>query len=162
MGAVQLISQAEYAKRRGCSQVAVHKAVKAKRITLIEGMIDPIVADMQWQQNTRARASSKPQASAPQDKPEADSDDGYWQSRSRREAAEAEMAELKLSEQRGELVRAADVRSAYSKRAAGLREALLQIPARLAAVLAAETDHARVHDTLQAELHAVLSQVVQA
>lgn len=91
-----------------------------------------------------------------------DDGSGYWASRARRELAEAELAELKLSEQRGELVRAADVRSAYAKRAAALREALLQIPARLAAVLAAETDHSKCHDALQLELHQVLAQVTEA
>lgn len=88
--------------------------------------------------------------------------DDYQASRARREAAEAALAELKLAEQRGDLVRAADVRAAYAKRAAGLREALLQIPMRLAAVLAAESDQARCHDQLQAELHAVLAQVTEA
>jgi transcriptional regulator with XRE-family HTH domain len=89
-------------------------------------------------------------------------DGDYWKSRARREEAEAELAELKLSEQRGELVRAADVRAAYAKKAAALREALLQIPARLAAVLAAETDHSKCHDTLQLELHQVLAQVTES
>lgn len=91
----------------------------------------------------------------------ADGEGGYWKSRARREEAEAELAELKLAEQRGELVRAADVRSTYAKLAAGLRESLLQIPARLAAVLAAETDQAKCHDALQRELHQVLAQLVE-
>jgi hypothetical protein len=162
--AVQLISQAEYAKRRGCSQVAVHKAVKAGRITLIDGKIDPAVADVQWQANTRARVSTRPPqgegataAGAPR---MADDDgDGYWQSRARREKAEADTAELKLAELRGDLVRADAIRAVHAKRLAGLREALLQLPARLSPVLAAEADQARCHDALQRELHAVLASV---
>ena len=162
--AVQLISQADYAKRRGCSQVAVHKAVKAGRITLIEGKIDPAVADVQWQANTRARVSaSAPPPAAPaaprtgDDGDEAPSD--YWASRARREKAEAQTAELKLAELQGQLVRADTIRAAHAKRLAGLREALLQIPARLSAVLAAEPDQAKCHDALQRELHAVLASV---
>ena len=165
--AVQLISQAEYAKRRGCSQVAVHKAIKAGRITLIEGKIDPAVADVQWQANTRARATTRPAhgegataAGAPR-VPESGNDDGdgYWQSRARREKAEADTAELKLAELRGDLVRADAIRAVHAKRLAGLREALLQLPARLSPVLAAEADQARCHDALQRELHAVLASV---
>lgn len=57
-GRVELVSQAEYARRRGVAKSAVAKAVKEKRITLIDGKIDPAVADIQWQQNTRARADS--------------------------------------------------------------------------------------------------------
>jgi hypothetical protein len=103
-----------------------------------------------------------PPQSPPADEGSGDEQGGYWKSRARREQAEAELAELKLSEQRGELVRAADVRSAYAKKAAALREALLQIPARLAAVLAAETEHSKCHDMLQLELHQVLAQVTEA
>ncbi|MGB6054610.1 MAG: elements of external origin, partial [Burkholderiaceae bacterium] len=54
-----MLTQAEYAKRRGCSAVAVHKAVKAGRISLIDGKIDPAVADIQWGRNTRARAANR-------------------------------------------------------------------------------------------------------
>lgn len=159
--AVQLISQADYAKRRGCSQVAVHKAVKAGRITLIEGKIDPAVADVQWQANTRARVSVTPPPAAPAaPRPDGDEEPGsYWASRARREEAEAATAELKLAELQGLLVRADTIRAAHAKRLAGLRESLLQIPARLAAVLAAETDQAKCHDALQRELHAVLASV---
>jgi hypothetical protein len=87
--------------------------------------------------------------------PEASGDD-YWTSRARREAAEAAIAEVKLQELAGDLVRRADVRARHAQRLAAAREGLQQIPARLAPVLAAETDQARCHDLLQAELDAVL------
>jgi hypothetical protein len=109
-----------------------------------------------------ATAAGPPQMpSAAPDKPD-DSGGDYWASRARRERAEAELAELKLAEQQGVLIRADAVRAAHAKRLAGLREALLQVPARLAPVLAAETDQARCHDTLQREIHAVLASVVAA
>jgi len=123
------------------------------------------------QQNRRARVAPPPRpgsAAMPEGAVAAgpavpvdpkDGDGDYWTSRARREAAEAELAELKLAEQRGELVRVADVRSVHAKRVAGLREAMLQIPSRLSAVLAAESNQARCHDVLQQELHAVLQQV---
>lgn len=57
-GRVELITQAEYARRRGVAKSAVAKAVKEGRITLIDGKIDPAVADIQWAQNTRARADA--------------------------------------------------------------------------------------------------------
>lgn len=82
------------------------------------------------------------------------------EARTRREIADADLAELKLRELRSELVRAADVRMTYAKRVAALREALLQIPARLATVLAAEPDQAKCHVALEHELHQVLSQLV--
>lgn len=157
MSAIALISKSEYARRRGCTEAAVRRAVKDGRISLIDGKIDPVAADAQWARNSRVRAGSKPTTEArPVD--QEDTEGGYWQSRARREAAEAEMAELKLAEQRGSLVRAADVRAVFSQRLAGLRNSLLQIPARLSPVMAAESDQARCFEALQAELHAALAQ----
>lgn len=61
--AVQLITVSAYARHRGCDEKAVRKAIEERRITPIPGkngrnMIDPAVADIQWAQNTRARADS--------------------------------------------------------------------------------------------------------
>ncbi len=153
---------AEYARRRGCTEGAVRRAVRDGRIALIDNKVDPVAADAQWARNTRPRAGSQPAEAAAPTAPERDGDDGagdYWKSKARREKAEAELAELKLAEQQGQLVRAEAVRAAHAKRLAGLREALLQVPARLAAVLAAETDQAKCHDAMQRELHAVLASV---
>lgn len=175
-GSIELVSMTEYSRRRGCTEAAVRRAVKDGRITLVDGKVDPVAADAQWARNTRVRAGSRPAndanlragqaphaagASVGSAAPEAPVED-YYVVKARRERAEADLAELKLAEQRGELVRAADVRSAWAKRAASLREAILQLPARMAPVLAAEADQARCHDLLQAELHAVLAQVTEA
>ncbi len=53
-----LISQSEYARRRGVAKSAVAKAVAEGRITLIDGKVNEQVANIQWEQNTRARADS--------------------------------------------------------------------------------------------------------
>lgn len=168
--AVELITQAEYARRRGCSAVAVLKAIRAGRISLIDGKIDPAVADVQWQRNTRVRAGSKAAGTndanlgAPAKPAAGDGDGGYWTIRTRREKAEANLAELKLAEQQGQLVRADDVRSALAKRAAAFREGLMQIPSRLAAQLAAESGEAqaKVHGLIEAEIRAALAQLTEA
>lgn len=82
--------------------------------------------------------------------------------RLRREQAEADLAELKLGELRQQLVRVDDVRTAHARRLVGLREALLQLPSRLSALLAAEADPARVHELLATEIHQTLEQAAQA
>lgn len=59
--AVQLMTIAEYARHRGCSEKAVRKALAEGRISRIGSgrrCIDPEVADIQWAKNTRARADS--------------------------------------------------------------------------------------------------------
>lgn len=171
---VNLLTQAAYARHRGCSKVAVGKAVAAGRISLVNGLIDPTVADIQWQANSRARASSSQpeqlplgavsdvQAPAQTGRLDGDAqgpaprDADYMISRTRRETAEAELAELKLAEQHGSLIRVNAVKQALANAFTSTRDSLLQIPSRLAAVLAAETDAAKVHELLQLELYRAL------
>jgi len=80
--------------------------------------------------------------------------------RTRREIAEANLAELREAEARGELIRVDAIRSALAGMIASTRDSLLQIPARVAPVLAVETDAARVHDLIQSEIHQALAQLV--
>lgn len=164
---VNLVTQKEYATMRHCSGVAVHKAVKTGRISLIDGLIDPAVADAQWAANTRARASARSQPADQVPAPAADSavspqpvsDDGYALNRARREQAEAALAEMKEAEMRGNLIRTDSVRTAWAGKITAARDALLQIPSRLAPVLAAETDLDRVTELLEAELRQALTQL---
>lgn len=86
----------------------------------------------------------------------------YQLSKAVREAAEAQMAQLKLAEQKGEVIRVDAVRARLANILSSTRDSLLQIPARLAPVLAAESDAARVHDLLQAELHQALARLCGA
>jgi hypothetical protein len=174
MSKVNLMTQAQYAKHRGCSAVAVHKAINAGRITLIDGKIDPTVADIQWAQNTRARASlhrpgnsgagsAEGTGNGAADRPAETIRDGdYWDARGRREAAEAAIAEMKEAEMRGSLIRADSVRSALAAKIAATRDALLQIPARMSPVLAAEMDSDRIVELLEDELRQALAQLSQA
>lgn len=107
-------------------------------------------------------AAAGPASIAPDAPADAVKVEDYYVSRARREAAEASRAELALAELQGELVRAADVRASLARRAAAFREGLLQIADRLAAVLAAETDQARVHELLSGEIRTTLLQLTEA
>lgn len=146
---VELITQSAYARLRGVAKSAVAKAVAEKRISLIDGMIDPTVADIQWEKNTRARAASghssghvstpslgysdrpgpdpeaPPQApQAPLVPPPAVDPNGYTAARARREQAEAETAEIQLRKLRGELCSMQDVARGGFEAARELRDAL--------------------------------------
>jgi hypothetical protein len=46
------VSMREYARRRGCTLRAVQKAIETNRIALIDGKIDPELADRQWAART--------------------------------------------------------------------------------------------------------------
>lgn len=161
----ELIGLREYARRRGVSLAAVQKAIKAGRITTVDGKIDQEVADIQWGRNTDPALAKQPTKAA--QPPEADvpdpsgEEDGapadYFASKARREAALAETAELDLAVKRGELVRAEDVERRLVTRIIGAREALDSLADRLAPILAAEADAAVVHRTMRAEIRQVMS-----
>lgn len=179
-----LITPTAYSRHRGCDEKAVRKAVAAGRISTINGMIDPVVADIQWAANTRARAdSARPPAARPvealgvngspaaalgasaaQPGPAdptqpADEPTGYSVDRARREKYEADLAQMKLLELQGDLVRAVEVRAEMAKAIGQLRQNALQMPARLAPLITGEPDQAKVHAMLDAEVRTLLTAV---
>lgn len=147
---VELITQAEYARRRGVAKSAVTKAVREKRIVLINGMIDPAVADIQWSQNTRARADSgraaapiaqdgvAPQpveetpGSGPDSAPGASASPGYADYRAMREKADAEMAVRANLKDAGLLVERAQVQRGAFDVVRAFRDAVMVIGQRAA------------------------------
>lgn len=179
--AVKLLSKAAYARHRGCDEKAVRKAISEGRISAIGGKIDPEVADIQWTKNTRARISraapgqldmdTSGQAAAETEGAAAgpaavagDSGKGdtYTINRVRREAADAEMAELNLAKAQGSLISVESVKAALGSVFSATRDALLQIPARLSPLLAAESDPATVQTMLYTELHQALQHLASA
>lgn len=78
------------------------------------------------------------------------------EARTRREIAEANMAEMDEARLRRELIRVASVQAQLSTDYATTRDAMLQIPARMAPLLAAEKDPAAVQSLLHAEIHQAL------
>ena len=80
----------------------------------------------------------------------------FQAARTRRETAEASIAQLKLQEQSGELIRLDAVRYAWALRLTAVRDALLQIPARIAPVVAAESSIERCAIIIDTELRRVL------
>lgn len=81
----------------------------------------------------------------------------YYTSRAVREAEEARLSQLKRMELEGGLIRLDAVRTVAAGVLASTREALLQIPARMATVLAAESCPVRVHQLIETEIHQALA-----
>lgn len=80
----------------------------------------------------------------------------YMQAKTVREAAEAQMARLRLSEMKRDLIRVASIKAELANVISATREGLLQIPARIAPMLAAETDPSSVQNLLHEEIHRAL------
>lgn len=151
--AVQLMTVSAYARHRGCDEKAVRKAITENRITAIadtEGKrrIDPAVADIQWAQNTRARADSArvapaPAAApgailvAPADAPPVDpgqtaGQPNYADFRARTEKATAERAERDNMREAGKLAYAADIERGIYDSYRALRDAAMAVAQRAA------------------------------
>lgn len=166
----ELITQAEYARRRGVTPPTVNAAVKSGRISLIEGKIDPKLADIEWDKNTdhskrpvslinrRERQAEEAVIldSAEQgNRPAAD----YINWKARRERAEALRAERAHEEESGNLYRKTDTDRAAKAMARLLRDQFMAIPPRVSAELAALDDPPAIERRLSAEIRKVLETI---
>lgn len=169
----KLLSRRAYARHRaerglvGGTHTAVNDAVRSGRITLIDGKIDPEVADIQWagktdavQQARGATGGHAPRPGAQSPAPTGDRE-GYFATKERRERAEAELAELDLRERRHELVRVADVERETFLTHRTLRDQFSGVADRIAPIVAAESDVTKCHEIIAGEIRAVLRAVVQ-
>lgn len=90
---------------------------------------------------------------------DAGKDFGYLEHRAKRESFQAKQAELDYLRAIGELVPAAELRAAASRRYHAIRDKLLGIADRQCALLAAEKEPARVHAALTKEIKQVLHEL---
>ena len=168
--AIQKLTESGLARELGVSRQAIHDLVKRGILTKDkDGLIDVEMAKIALA--ARVHPSSKTAAAlqtapaAPPDASGAPADDAdtsgteitsYHVAKTLREAADAQMARLKLAEMQGSLIRIDAVKATLATVFATTRDALLQIPARMAPLLAADADPASVHNMLHAEIHQAL------
>lgn len=160
-----LTSVSKWAASLGISRQQGYAAVKRCGITVTNSMLDSEYASILYRRHTRPRANGKrkealpAQANLPPASDDNDTTPKYDGSRAKREAAEASIAEMKEAEMRGTLIRADSMRNAWANKISAARDALLQIPHRLAPVLVVETDLERVVELLEAELRQAMLQL---
>lgn len=199
----ELIGIREAARRLGVSDTAVHKAIKAGRVTVAgrtEASNRPLVAwpavSEDWARNSdvlkrthvggtgksprRASYDAKPAPVAPlptreqtlnpdveQPLPAAGSEDiqapapaatgpSLAQSRAIREVYTARLAKLEYEKAVGKVIEADAVKLQAFKIARAVRDAMLNLPDRVASELAAENDAVRVHLRLSSEIRKAL------
>lgn len=165
-----IVSFSEYARQRGISAAAVTKAVKEGRLlkAIIVGSknkrsIDTEVADAEWagstDNTTGAPAHANPRGhsvpagvtfDAGGDTPT------FMESKAKRESFLAELARLEYEQKSGTLVQVDDVKRESFRVARIVRDSMLNIPDRVAAELAAETDPFKVQQRLSAEIRLAL------
>ena len=158
--------QSELARALGLSKQAVSKlkgqgmpvySVEAARAWRDENL------SVAARKETRESVPAAPVAKSPDVRafpPLGDDDDGededFKAARTREKISEANMAEMNEAKMRREMINVAVVERQLATDYATTRDALLQIPARIAPLLAVETDAAAIQTMLDAELHQAL------
>jgi len=153
-----ILSLRQYAKHRGVVLSAVQKAIGTQRIsTLADGRIDSDVADGEWERNTQARVPAVAQ------RVDQDEDGGagfgasqYTKARAVREHYLARLAKIEFEDKTAKLVSRDEVEAAAFNRFRTFRDGMLNIPDRVAAMVAAETDPRQVHEILTGEIRKAL------
>ncbi len=172
-----LVSQAEYARIRGFSRQYVGQ-MAAKGIVRLKGRkIDTDQADAALaaiRDPVRSEKRSKPQnKSAPLNNPvdvkitepvfpqtASDLPTLLLKTRIKSEVERAKLLEIKARVESGKYVDADEMKTAAFNRARVVRDGLLNIPDRLASILATESDATRVHEILTAEIRTVLEELI--
>ena len=163
-----------YAKHRGVSLKAVQKAVASGRINKRDdGLIDPDVSDVDWARNTspRPQPSYKPTPASPHhnvqhhtEMPTRELSEPikletgieYSRARAIRESYLARLTKIDYEERTGKLVNRDEVEVAAFNKFRQFRDRMLNIPDRLAAEAAAESDPALIHELITVEIRKAL------
>lgn len=154
------LTMSAFARLLAVDEKAVRKAITNGRLVRCVGrngqgravIVNPVLGKQEWRQNSNREASRTPAATR------RGPDRGDTLASAQRTVAVERARSLQLTnEQRsGRLIPAAlAIRQAFDA-ARMLREAILNLPARLAGELAAETDADRVYGRLDAELRLAL------
>lgn len=150
------------------SRQSVHELIARAVIERgVDGLVDVEMAKIAIANRVRPSAKTaakmqpptgdtSPTSSAPPAIPDDGAATSYHVAKTLREVAEARLAQLRLGEMRGELIRLAAVKTALGIAFATAREYLLQLPSRLAPQLAGESDPATIQNLLHAEIHQAL------
>jgi hypothetical protein len=183
----ELVSQREYARRRGVTHRSVQKAIKDGRIAaaFVDGKIDVDKANKLWKDNTDETKSSnsvsgdpkhrrepdeppqpaEPAESAGEQKPSSTNDTqsgpSYTRARSVRETFLAKTAEVDYKERIGKLHNTDECKVARFNEARRARDMLLTIPARISPILAGITDIKEIDRILTEELRIVCTQLAK-
>jgi hypothetical protein len=143
------LSISAYARHRGVSDTAVHKAIRAGRITPeADGTIDPERADRDWAKNSdtpregTARRAERVPVKEPASEPVTPAfhtgGTSLLQARTVNEVVKAQTNKVRLAQLKGDLVDRAQAIAQVFKLARAERDAWLNWPARVSAQMASQ------------------------
>lgn len=174
---MQTVGLREYGRMRGVSGEAVRRAILTGRlvnsVTYDEKKrprVNPELADKEWATYTDSTRGSLAHANpkghsatktAIQDADEIEVESGnpassFAKSRAIKEDYLARLAKLEFEEKSGKLVEADQVKDEAFRVARTVRDSILNVPDRISAELAAESDAFKIHQRLTDELRKAL------
>lgn len=158
------VSVAVYAKRRGVSPKAIHKLIERGIIKKLKMKIEIGQADAAIKNNTDPLKAKKILSQITGDEEveageEVEGDLTYIQARTELAREKAIMAKLERLELEGELVRVSAVERDAHALGITLKNAFLDLPDRIASVLAAESDEKKIYKILDTEIRGVLERL---
>jgi len=133
------ISIRAYARHRGVSNTAVHKAITAGRISLEEdGTLEPEKADRQWDENTKHRQKSISKENIATSSSHHDylDYDKYMKAKGANEVLKVQIRALQLSEAKKQLIDKEEALAQAFTFARTMRNAWLEWPAQIVPELA--------------------------
>lgn len=120
---MELISQREYARRRGVAPSLINRHVKEGKIKLVDGKINPVQADKILNKDSNGKGGGE-----------------YFKQQSRLVKAKADKAELEYLRLSDELVPAEEVRVFLDKMLSSFKSRLLSLPSKVAPIIIAENE----------------------
>lgn len=142
-----LLSRREYAKHRGVDDKAVRNAIASGRITTVNNMIDPEIADKQWEENTRHEF--KPRMYARDD----NTSSIAQSNRQKKETLEILLKKLEYEEKSGKLMPRAEMETDVFNAARAARDKWRGAPRRIAPQVIGKTDIAEIERILNKEFN---------
>lgn len=168
----KLLTQKDYAARRGVSKQYIGELVRKGVLPLKDGLIDPTMADAilearrepaRPQRRAQTEQTNQTEFAPPAQRTvtTAELPTLLLKTRIKSETEKAKLLEIKAKVESGKFVDVDEVKSVAFRRGRIVRDNLLSIPDRLDAILAAETDRRKVHQILSDELNRVLDELTK-
>lgn len=158
----EFISVNEFAKRKGVRVKAVQDGVANGRVKVTKQKtgkpkINWDTESRAWEENRdESKAYNSGNLKSTGDSAPAPSENSFAKAKAVRETLTAKILQLDYEEKTGKLVNADEVKVVWFNLARTIRDTLLNIPERISAELAAESDEFKVHKALQNEIYKVL------
>lgn len=141
---MELLTRAEYSRRRGCSQSLISREVQNGRIPLHDGKINPEEADRILDRRSESDADGAPD---------------YWAEHARLEKLKADKAALEVAKLHGELIEVDVVKETWTKHVAAARARLLALPRKIAPIVKPLKTTREIEAAIKLEVYEALTEL---